>query len=338
MRLRSRVQVKPEELARHLQGGIRPAYLISGDETLLVEEAASAVLGEARNAGFSERRVLFAEPGFQWGELLEEGASMSLFAERKIIDLRVPGGKVDRSASEILREYLAAPPEDNVLIMRTPRLDRSQRSSAWFKAFDAAGAVVLIWGIDGPAWPRWLRGRLQSAGLAMDEEALGAFSGMVEGNLLAAVQEIERLKLSGLDQPITLDQLKSITEESSRYDVFELIDAVFAGDARRTAHIVASLKSTGISPFAVLGPLVSQLRQLQAGGGWMPRNRARAAEQFKQRVGRIDAVLAECALIDQQGKGQLLSDAWISLERMMLRLCGCRSMSLLGEDFAAVQR
>ncbi len=332
------MQVKPDELSRHLRGGLQPAYLICGDETLLVEEAVASVREAAQAAGFSERRVMFAESGFQWGELLAEGASMSLFAERKVIDLRVPSGKVDRAASEILREYLEHPPQDNLLLMRTPRLDRSQRNSAWVKAFDKAGAVVNIWGIDAAAWPRWLERRLAAAGVRLQAEALAAFSGMVEGNLLAAVQEIEKLKLGGLTQPVSLEDLQRSMEDASNYDVFVLVDAVFAGDAARVAHILASLRDAGLSPFAVLGPFVSQIRQLQGGGGWMPRDRARAAEGFTRRIGRLDGVLAECALIDQQGKGQILGDAWQSLERMMLRLCGKKDLKMLGENLASLRR
>ncbi len=332
------MQVRPEELARHLQGRLQPAYLICGDETLLVEEVVASVRDAAAAAGFSERRVMFAESGFQWGELLAEGASMSLFAERKVIDLRVPSGKVDRGASEVLREYLANPPEDNLLLMRTPRLDRSQRSSAWVKAFDKAGVVVNIWGVDAAAWPRWLERRLAAAGVRLQAEALSAFSGMVEGNLLAAVQEIEKLKLGGLTQPISLEDLQRAMEDASNYDVFGLVDAVFAGDAARVAHILRSLQDAGLSPFAILGPFVAQIRQLQGGGGWMPRERARAAEGFTRRIGRLDGVLAECALIDQQGKGQILGDAWQSLERMMLRLCGKKELKMLGENLASLRR
>ena len=172
----------------------------------------------------------------------------------------------------------------------------------------------------------------------MEEAAFRRFSALVEGNLLAAVQEIEKLKLAGLAEPITLAALEAAMDDASNYDVFELIDAVFAGQPARVAHIVRSLKDAGTSPFAVLGPFVSQLRQLQGGGGWMPRDRKQNAERFVSRIGRLEGVLSECALVDQQGKGQLLGDAWLSLERLLLRLAGVRKLTLLGEQLPAVRR
>jgi len=323
------LQVKAAALAGSLQRSLAPIYFISGDETLLVEEACDAILAAAAAQGFTERSVLHAETGFRWNDVTQDAASMSLFATRRIVDLRVPSGKFDREASEVLRAYAAEPLDDTVLLIRTRRLEAKQRSTAWFKQLDAAGVVVLIWPVGAAELPRWLEGRLQAADLRLDREAMQYFCERVEGNLLAAVQEIGKLKLSDLPQPIDAETLASVLEDASHYDTFELLDAVFAGDAARVARMVVGLRAEGVAPFAILGALTSQLRRF-ARGDRIPPQRQRIAQQFLSRLGRggVDRVLAQCALIDQQGKGQLLGDAWLSLESLLVRLAGARMASL----------
>ena len=323
------MQLKPPDLTGHLKGALAPVYFLSGDETLLVEEAADAVLSAARAAGYSERTVLHAEAGFKWHDLLEEGAAMSLFAEKKIIDLRNPTAKFDKVPSEVLREYCARPPEDNLLLIRSPRIDGKQKSTAWFKALDAAGVVVQIWPIGAHELPRWLGARLKRADLDLEPEALAYLSERVEGNLLAAVQEVEKLRLVGMDQPVTVDALAAVLEDSAHYDVFELLDAVFNGEGPRIVRMVRGLRAEGVALFAILGALTSQLRLIA--DGRVPQFRRRLADRLVKRLGSLDAldrVLAQCALVDQQGKGQLLGDAWLSLENLLLRLAGVRLPSL----------
>ncbi len=323
------MQVKAHDLTGHLQGPLAPVYFLSGDETLLVEEAADTVLAAARAAGYTERTILHAEGGFKWHELLAEGAAMSLFAEKKIIDLRNPSGKFDKVPSEVLREYCAKPPEDNLLLIRSPRIDGKQKSTAWFKALDAAGVAVQIWPIDAHELPRWLGARLRRAGLTLEPEAVAYLAERVEGNLLAAVQEVEKLRLAVMDSPITVDALAAVLEDSAHYDVFELLDAVFNGEGPRITRMVRGLRAEGVAMFAILGALTSQLRLIA--DGRVPQFRRRLADRLVKRLGSLEAldrVLAQCALVDQQGKGQLLGDAWLSLENLLLRLAGVRLPSL----------
>ena len=315
------MQLKPDNLAAKLAGNLAPIYLVAGDETLLVEEACEAILGAARSQGYSERRVLHVEPGFNWGELAGEAASQSLFAERRIIDLRPPANKFDRKASEALRAYAAAPPEDVLLLIRTGRLDGRQRSSAWFKAIDKAGAAVLVWPVGVRELPQWLTARLRSAGLQLDREAFAYLSERVEGNLLAAVQEIAKIKLLDLPQPIDAAAVAAAVEDVSHYDAFELIDAAFAGDAKRVRRMLRALREEGVAVMAVLSAFASQLRRVES-GAWMPSHRRPLVANFKRRAGGVEAVLAELALIDQQVKGVVFGDPWLSLERLLLRHCG----------------
>ena len=324
------MEIRARDLAGSLNGPLQPIYLVTGDEPLLVQEACDAILGTARAAGYTEREVLHADGGFDWNNILHSAGSMSLFAERRIVDLRVGNARVDKTASEVLRHYASAPPDDTLLLIRAGRLDKRQRSNAWFKAIDAVGATVSIWPIETPDLPRWLGGRLRDAGIELCDDALAAFAERVEGNLLAAVQEIAKLKLQDLPSPVSLDALLGVLQDASHYDAFELIDATLAGDARRVERIVAGLRAQGVSEFAVLGALVSQLRRIASGARFFG-PRERLVKAFTSRVGRnaIPHMLAECALIDRQGKGGLRGEAWPSLEALLLRLAGVRGVPLL---------
>lgn len=323
------MQLRAGDLAGHLRGSLANAYLIFGDDALLVEEACDAVLHAAREAGYTERSVLHVDASFNWNDVIQDAASMSLFAERRIIDVRVPGGKFDRDASEVLRRYAEHPAGDTLLLIRTIRLDGKQRKSAWFKALDKLGVVVPIWPVTEKDLPRWLSGRLRAAGLRFDDEALAALCDRVEGNLLAAVQEIEKLKLADLPSPVTARALLEVLEDSARYGVFDLVDAAFVGDARRVSRMVTTLRQEGVALFPVLGALTSQLRAA-SGDGFLPGPRKPLAASMLERIGgraAVDRVLAECALVDAQGKGQIPGDAWLSLEDLLLRLCGVRPLA-----------
>ena len=321
------MQIKAQDLGSSLAGGLRPAYLITGDETLLVEEACDLVLNAARREGFAERLVLHVEPGFKWHDLTQEAASLSLFNEKRVLDLRVPGGKFDKQASETLREYFRDVNPDNLLLIRTGRLQSRQRSTAWYKAIDAAGAVVPIWPIGQRELPGWLNRRAGAAGLTLSSTAVAWLADRVEGNLLAAAQEIDKLKLADLKQPVDAETLAAAVSDSAHYDAFELIDAIFAGDGRRVRRVLATLREEGTPLFSLLGAFTSQLRAIDT-GQWMPPQRKRLIPTFLRRAGSPARVLAQVALIDQQGKGALHGDAWVSFERLLMRLCGVRLPSL----------
>lgn len=321
------MQLRAAELQRHLAGPLAPAYVISGDEPLLVQEACDAVLGAARDNGFGERSVLYAEGSFDWSDLAQDAASLSLFAERRVIDVRVPAGKLDAQAAEVLKRYAADPNPDTLLLIRMARIEGKSRSSAWYKALDQLGAMVAIWPIDPKDLPRWLDGRLKRAGLTLDRDALALFTERVEGNLLAAVQEIRTLELADLPSPVSAQALQDVLEDSARYDAFELIDATLVGDAPRVTRMLATLRQEGVALFAIMGAVTFTLRQI-AGNKYLPPPRKKLVPMLLERIGSaaaLERVLAECALVDAQGKGQIPGDAWLSLEDLLLRLAGVRA-------------
>lgn len=320
------MNVKPQDLSSQLSGQLANVYFVSGDETLLVQEACDQIIAAARAMGFSERSVMYAETGFRWHDVLQDAASMSLFADKKIIDIRVPGSKFDKEASEVLRQYVERLPEDTLLLIRCARLDARQRQSAWFKALDSIGVMVLVWPVGNNELPRWMNQRLHQAGLKLAPDALNYLLERIEGNLLAAVQEIAKLKLLNLPEPVNLADLMAAVEDASHYDVFELIDAVFAGDGARVSRMVQGLREEGVALFAILGAFNSQIRRL-TGNARMPPHRQRLVQGFLLRInGATDAVLSQTALIDAQGKGALFGDAWLSLERLLVRLAGERQL------------
>ena len=321
------MQIKSEQLSSSLSRGLQTIYLVSGDDTLLVEEACDEIIAAASAQGFTERSIHHVEPGFHWYDITNDAASMSLFAERKILDLRLGSGKFDKEASEVLRSWCDGETSnsDTLLLLRTDRLQPKQRSSAWFKAIEQAGGIVLIWPMSPRDMPRWLEARLTKRGLSMDRDGLSYLADRVEGNLLAAAQEIEKLALQGLPQPISQQTLIASLEDTSRFTSFDMIDAAMAGDAIRARKVLRSLRQEGVSLFAILGALTSQLRRLGQSRG-LPPARARILEQFAQRVRSPLTLLAECALIDQQGKGQRFGDAWVSLEQLVLVMAGTAGM------------
>lgn len=327
------MQLRAPELARHLSGAadaaLAPAYLVTGDDPLLVQEACDAILGAARRAGFDERSVLHAESGFNWNDVVQDAASLSLFAARRVIDVRVSASKLDRDAGEVLGRYAGDPNPDCLLLIRMPRIEGKSRSSAWYKTLDRLGVIVTVWPIDHRNLPRWLAGRLAQSGLTLEPDALALFVERIEGNLLAAVQEIRKLELADLTSPVSVAALQEVLEDSARYDAFELIDATLAGDAARVSRMLATLRQEGVALFAIMGAMTFTLRQI-ASNGYLPAPRKKLVPALLDRIGSaaaLERVLAECALIDAQGKGQIPGDAWLSLEDLLLRLAGVRALA-----------
>ena len=331
------MQIRPRDLERNLANGLQSVYLVSGEETLLVEEACTAIVQAASAAGFTERKVIDEGNATDWGALLAEAANRSLFAERRLLDLRVPPRGFDRKASDALRRYLANPFDDVLLLIRTARLEARQRSAAWFKAIDAAGAVMLVWPLAARELPGWLRSRCRAVGIELTREAIALLADRVEGNLLAAAQEVEKLKLAGVKSPVDAETLRAAVEDASHFNTFELIDAAFDGHPRRVRKMACVLRQEGAPVFMVLGALNAQLRNaLRLASGvrvYLPPQRARALRQLGNRLGTagLERVLAECALLDMQAKGALRGDAWQSLERILVGLAGRRTRSLADE-------
>lgn len=256
------MKIRLDQLTQTLSRGLAPAYLVSGDDPLLQMEACDEIRQAVRNAGVEERELFHAEAGFEWRNLLEEANAMSLFASRRLLEVRIPNGKPsDKGAA--LKSLLENPSEDNVLLIVCPRLDAAAQKTAWYKAVDKQGVVLPVWPIERNQYPGWLKRRLQMAGLQADPAAVAALAHQTEGNLLAAVQEIEKLRLSGADR-ITEELVNEATGDNSRFDAFGLADTCLNGNLGESNRMLGHLRAEGNEPIMVLGAMTRKIRQLIA--------------------------------------------------------------------------
>ncbi len=256
------MQIKPEQLKAHLSKGLLPVYFVTGDEPLIEQEVSDAIRAAARQSGCTEREVHHVENGFDWQGFLQSGDAMSLFADRKLIELRIPNGKPGDKGSKALQEYCERPSEDNVLLIMAGKLEGSAKNSKWYKALDNAGAIITIWPMDVKQLPGWVMRRMQEKGLQPTQDAVGLLVERVEGNLLACAQEIEKLVLLHGQGPIDIDAVFNSVADSSRFDIYKLVDCALEGNTGRTARIVNGLKGEGIEPVLVLWALTREIRNM----------------------------------------------------------------------------
>ena len=310
------MQARPDQLGASLQRGLAPAYIVSGDEPLQVMEALDTIRAACRAQGFIERDIFDINKDFEWAHFEDTAASMSLFSDRKMIECRMPTGKPGREGSAALKKYLEDPPRDNVLIISSGKLDGGSKNSAWYKALDKVGVTVACWPIEDRELSHWLRHRFSAKGIEVDDEVVQYMRDRVEGNLLAAAQEIEKLYMLNGAGRLDIENLQTLVADNSRYSVFELVDCALKGDRARTQRIIDHLEAEGASPIVLNWAITKDIRLLAAVAGqqvsdgvlmkagvW--RNRVGL---FRQALGRhramvFKALLARCARIDQLSKG-----------------------------------
>ena len=250
-----------EQLDRHLQGKLGRAYVLSGDEPLQLMEAADAIRAAAKAAGYVNHERFHGDTGFDWNDFRASCDSFSLFGEPRLLDLRL-SGKPEKAGSEALIHFAEQPPEDALLVVSLPKLTQSDQKVRWFQALERVGVVVQVWPLEGEKLLRWLDRRLNSRGLLADQSGLRLLAARVEGNLLAAAQEIEKLQiLHGAGQLSDEQILKSVAD-SARYDVFDLADQVLRGQAGKACRVLAGLRAEGIAAPVVLWALTRELRLL----------------------------------------------------------------------------
>ena len=240
---------------------LRPAYLVAGAEHLLVMEAADALRARAKELGYLEREVLDVEANFDWNQLGDASRTMSLFASRKLIDLRLPTGRPGKDGSAAIAEYCASPPPDTVLLV-TANDWSGKHAGAWSTAIERIGVATIAWPLKREELPDWIGGRAASRGLRMSAEAVALLADRIEGNLLAAAQEIDKLALLHAGRTLDVEALEASVADDARYDVFRLADAAIGGDAGRALHIVAGLRAEGEELIPLLGWMLNQLRLL----------------------------------------------------------------------------
>lgn len=331
------MQLKGEQLAAHLERELKPVYVVYGDEPLLVIEAADAIRAAARRQGFDEREVLTALSGFSWTQLTQAAGNMSLFGGRKLIDLRIPTGKPGRDGSAAIQDYCGRPSPDALLLVTLPGLDWKEEKAAWLTALADAGAALKLVPPNLAELPAWIAGRLRRQQQSADAEGLRFIAERVEGNLLAAHQEIQKLGLLHPPGALDLQQIRDAVLNVARYDIDGLREALLVGDVARLTRTLDGLRQEGEAAPLVLWAMteevraVAQIKRGQQEGQpldvllrdarvWGPRLALMKRAVQRVAAGRASAALAHAAGIDKMIKGAASGDVWNELLRLGMRL------------------
>lgn len=344
------MELTTERLVVQLPGEpLRPVYLVAGSETLRVLEAADAVRARARAEGVAEREVFEAEGrGFDWKQIEASLHAPSLFAARRLLEVRLPGGKPGKDGAQLLADFCADPPPDVVLLVTCNEWSR-QHGGKWSEAIARAGAVAIAWPVKPNELPDWIDRRLRAKGVRAGRDAVQVLADRVEGNLLAAAQEIDKLALLGAANDGTeLDAaaMEALVADAARFDVFRLVDAAMNGQGAQAARMLAGLRAEGMAVPALLGMVAMEvqraavLAQVQARGGnlaaefraqrvWDSKQAAYTRALRRHDAARWERFVAWVGRIDRTAKGRGEGDAWQQLERLLLAVAEPRALQLL---------
>lgn len=353
------MELRPEQLVAQLgldrpePAALRPAYLIAGPEPLRVLEAADAVRAAARRAGITEREVFEAEGNQRepdWNGLSASFRAPSLFASRRLVEVRLPSGKPGKEGAEVITDFCSDPPQDVTLLITAGEWSK-QHGGKWSEAIGRIGQVAIAWAIKPHELPDWIERRLRARGLRADHEAVQALADRVEGNLLAAAQEIEKLALLSDGQTLDNARMTELVADAARFDVFRLVDVAMNGQGAQVSRMLAGLRAEGEAVPGLLGMIVLELQRAAALARVQERGGNLASEFKAQRIWeskqpmyrralqrhpapRWDAFVAEAGRVDRIAKGRVRTgeepaDAWLALERLLLAVAEPRATRLL---------
>ena len=341
------MRIKPEQLSVALKKSLAPVYFISGDEPLQLGEIADAIRKAAKKAGFENREILSAETGFEWNQLAFTADSYSLFADKKIIDLRLPSGTPGIEGSKALIAYCERLPEDTILLVTAGKIAGSALKTKWLEALDKKGVVIQVWPLEGNDLIRWLQQRAEQRELRIETEGLRILASRIEGNLLAAAQEIEKLYVLYGTANLSSRQISEAVADSSRYDVFKLMDSVLAGSVGRILKVLSGLRSEGVATPIVLWALTREARllikmKLALSQGqnrevvfknnqiWDKRKQLISNALSQLSDNDLNNILVLSAKADRQIKGQESGDAWETLLALCLLFASAPVMACTG--------
>ena len=324
------MRIATRQLAQHLKKGLAPLYAVHGAEALLALEAGDAIRAAARRAGCEEREVFNAEPGADWSKVGASAANLSLFSTKKLLEVRIPSGKPGAEGGKALEALCSRLPEDTVVLVMLPELEWQQLKTAWFAALENAGTMVEAKAISREELPQWLAERLAAQQQHASVETLEWMADRVEGNLLAARQEVEKLALLLPAGEISLDAIREAVTDVSRFERDALLDAIHEADPGRIARAVDSLEAEGEPLPLLLWALAEELRlMVQLTGGERPRryldpDRLQRIQRTarKHDAASFDRQLLRAHRIDRMIKGVELGDAWEEILELSLALAG----------------
>lgn len=343
------MELRPEQLAElKADKPLAAVYLVAGPERLRVLEAADGVRAAARAQGIGEREVHQADArDFDWQQLAAGFNAPSLFSPRRLIELRLPSGKPGKEGSEVLRQFCEQPADDVVLLITAEEWSRAHQQGKWFEAVSRLGVVSVAWAIKAHELPDWIERRLRRHGLRAERDAVMLLAERVEGNLLAAAQEIDKLALLAEGKTLDLPMMQDLVAESARYDVFRLLEACLSGQPDAVLRMLAGLRGEGEQVAGLLPMVIRELlaasalsQVLAAGGNLAAEFKARGIWEARQapyrraldrHAGprRWERLLAEASLVDRMAKGRLPGDPWLALERLLLAVSAAPAARLL---------
>ena len=337
-------KVRPEQLTGHCKKPLAPVYVIAGDEPLVVQESCDTLRRAATEQGYSERERYYTDANIDWQQILAGASNFSLFAERKLIEIHFHKAKLNDEANQSLLALAENFPEDTVLLISAPKLDGNAQKSKWFKAVAKTGVFVQVWPVTTDALPRWIDQRLRQAGLRASSEAIEILAAKVEGNLLAAKQEIEKLKLlTGDETLIEPESMATLVGDSARYDVFGLVDKALSGNAQAAIKTLNGLQAEGSDAVIILWALAREIRTLASCHELMELGRGpdqamtqmrvwdKRKPTIKQALARVSGkhavhLIRKANGIDQAIKGARKVDPWSELRDLVLHLAGIVSL------------
>ena len=335
------MKISGDNLAASLARQLQTIYLVSGDEPLLVNEAADAIRATARKQGFEERELHVVERGFDWQGLIANSRSMSLFAQRKIVEIRMANAAPGEQGADAIVELAGEPSPDTLVLIITAKLDGRTQSSRWVSAVEKNGVLVQVWPIDLPRLPAWIRERLGRHKLHADPAAASLLAERVEGNLLAAHQEIEKLALLLPPGPISAETVLDAVADSARFDVLQLGEAAMRGQTARALRILEGLRGEDVEPTLVLWAVNKDLQWIARARGlmrrgqsaesamnalyvWRPRQNAMGQALSRMNGHTLRNLLLDAERVDRTIKGVEKGDPWLALERLVARLAGVK--------------
>lgn len=331
------MRVDSEQLTQHLQRGLKPLYTVYGEETLLALEALDRIRLQARANGYEQREVLIVESGFDWSQLYASSHMLSLFGSRRILELRIPSGKPGVDGAEAIKRFCADLPPQTISLISLPKLDKATLGSAWFTALEAAGVTIAAQAVTRKRLPQWLAGRLAQNKQEADPATLELIAGMVEGNLLAAQQEVHKLALLFPAGKLRAEDVESAVMDVARYDVYQLGEALLAGDRVRLVRMLDGLRSEGAAAPLVLWAIVEEIRALwrvcsaltagtpiavalREARVWGTRAELMPKAARRVHPDQLQAALVEAARVDRLIKGIGREDPWDRLVQLALRV------------------
>lgn len=329
------MKLNSDTLPAHLEQHLLPAYLVSGDDPLLTAEAADAIRARARAAGFTERETHFMERGSDWNDVRASANNLSLFSNRRIVEIRLPTGKPGKDGGGALVALLEAKDPDRVLLVLTPRLDRDAQSSEWVRAVESQGAWVQVWPVNADRLIGWLRARSKQLRLSVPDDALAVLAERTEGNLLAANQELQKLRLAVKGERVSSEEVLASVADSARFDVFQLGEAVLEGDAARALRVLAGLRSEGVEATLVLWSVAKAMRDTwsaYSSGGKAPSwaRQAAALDSALRRAPRLPflRLTVRATRADRMIKGRQSGEPWDEIALLIMDMCGTPALSL----------